>query len=470
MPATQMSQLEPPANQKWLHVAPPEGQWLDGWRLTTPEANGSAIMNLTDQVQSSTTTPGGAQDSPSRPERRGELDVMGMLIVFGLVFFHTAQIFGRFNFYVMHESTSMVAMFVLAFASLWGMPLMFLFAGIAIQYSLRRRTPGEFLVQRVKRLLVPFITGLLLFMPPQVYFGLKANPAYQEGYLRFYPRFFNVSFALSEFPLFLRGAPPDELFQINYLYFLIYLLVYTLILLPPFLYLRGVAGQRLVERWSVFFTRRWAIYLLALPIALIEAALATDYPGAWSRFVWILFIVYGYLSAADARFGEAMREHRKSALALGVVTFVIYFGTVGMIAQSGDIDPFTDYGTASVSARFIKGLCSWFWVVAIMGVAGQMSQSSARKRGATEVDRDADRQLSLMDRVGAYARDARLPFYVIHQMPVVLIGFYVVQWRTSSPVQYLVITLSSIVVTLVLYDVGVRRTRLTRFLFGVRER
>jgi len=393
-----------------------------------------------------------------------------MLIVFGLVFFHAAQIFARFHFYVEHESSSMVALFVLAFASLWGMPLMFLMAGIAIWYSLRRRTAGEFLRDRVRRLLVPFVTGLVLLMPPQVYYGLKADPAYQEGYLQFYPRFFNITFALSKFPSFIRGAPPDELFQINYLYFLIYLFVYTLILLPLFLYVRGAAGQRVVEGCGAFFARRRAILLLALPIGLIEATLTTDYPGAWNRFVWPLFIIYGFLFAGDARFGQALRRHRKGALILGVVTFVLYLGAFGMIAQSGDIDPFTDYGAGSVLARFLKGIGSWFWVVGIMGVAGQMSRPSARQRSAAEPGLDLDRKPSLMDRVGVYARDARLPFYVIHQMPIVLIAFYVVQWPISALVQYLVITLSSIVVTLVLYDIGVRRTRVTRFLFGVRVR
>jgi hypothetical protein len=72
-------------------------------------------------------------------------------------------------------------------------------------------------------------------------------------------------------------------------------------------------------------------------------------------------------------------------------------------------------------------------------------------------------------RIGEYANDAQLPFYVLHYAPVVVIGFYVVQWPVSALVKYLVIALSSLVVTLVLYDIGVRRTTVTRFLFGVKE-
>ena len=58
----------------------------------------------------------------------------------------------------------------------------------------------------------------------------------------------------------------------------------------------------------------------------------------------------------------------------------------------------------------------------------------------------------------------------LHYGPVVVIGHYVVQWPTSALIKYLVIALSSLVVTLALYDIGVRRTRVTRFLFGMRDR
>lgn len=113
----------------------------------------------------------GARTS-AKPERRRELDAMGMLIVVGLVFFHTAQIFGGSDMYVQNEPPSMVALAFVAFASLWGMPLMFLMAGTAIWYSLRKRTVGEFVRERFRRLFVPFVVGLPLLAPPQVYIML----------------------------------------------------------------------------------------------------------------------------------------------------------------------------------------------------------------------------------------------------------------------------------------------------------
>ena len=61
-------------------------------------------------------------------------------------------------------------------------------------------------------------------------------------------------------------------------------------------------------------------------------------------------------------------------------------------------------------------------------------------------------------------------YYVLHLTPIVVIGFYVVQWEVSVLVKFIVITLSSLVATLLLYEIGVRRTRLTRFLFGMKPK
>jgi hypothetical protein len=131
--------------------------------------------------------------------------------------------------------------------------------------------------------------------------------------------------------------------------------------------------------------------------------------------------------------------------------------------------------------RLLKGFTSWFWVVAIMGfavgVGRKQSQTVGQKRPQPDTESGHDplpepsappRKPSLMDRVAAYAGEAQLPFYVLHMTPIVIIGFYVVQWDVNALVKYLVVVLATLVVALVLYDIGVRRTRLTRFLFGMK--
>jgi len=134
---------------------------------------------------------------------------------------------------------------------------------------------------------------------------------------------------------------------------------------------------------------------------------------------------------------------------------------LGMQLELLQIDPSTDTGPIAVSVRFLKGIASWFWVIAILGLVGRASRPRAQKRPLTIRSRD---------RIIAYAQDARLPFYVLHQTAIVVVGFQVVQWETGALLKYVVISLSTLVITLVVYDVGVRRTRVTRFLFGTKQK
>jgi len=412
----------------------------------------------------------------TKVKRRSELELMGMLVVLGLIFFHTGQIFYGGNFYVMNEPFSMAALVFVAFASLWGMPLMFLISGITIWHSLRKRTTGDFILNRIRRLLIPFVAGLLLVVPPQVYYGLKADPAYHESYLNFYPRFFDVQFSF-EFPLFIKGVPPDEFFRLSTMYFLIDLFVFTLLLLPIFLHLQKPSGKPQVERWANFFTRPGAIFTLALPMALTEVILGSDFPGNWNPFAWLPLIFYGFLFTCDKRFGGALQKHWKIALIFGIITFIIWFVGLGMLFTVNQVDPFTDYNPFSVLMRFLRGFTGWFWVVAIMGLATRTPRSKLIKTQNIETGREVPLQEfegplkpALKDRIAAYAKEAQLPFYILHQLPIVVIGFYVVQWEVGALVKYVVISLSSLIVTIVLYDIGVRRTMMTRFLFGMKRK
>jgi hypothetical protein len=120
---------------------------------------------------------------------------------------------------------------------------------------------------------------------------------------------------------------------------LIFLFAFTLVLVLLWLHLQSLAGQRLVERFAVFCTRPGAIFLLALPIAAIEAALGTERYGGWSRYAYAPFIIYGFLLAADARFGQTFHCHKKSALVLGILTFAVYAAGLSMQRAHG-VDPF----------------------------------------------------------------------------------------------------------------------------------
>jgi hypothetical protein len=402
----------------------------------------------------------------STPKRRGELDAMGMLVVVGLVFFHSAMFFYHGEFYFKADVISSAADLLTGFGGMWGMPLMFVVAGMAIWYSLRKRTLGEFVRERIKRLVVPFVMGMLLLVPPIVYASLKIDPSYHENYAQFFRRFFEVTPAFN-FPIFVDGA----LFSDGHLWFIILLFAYTILLMPVWNYLRRPEGRRLVERIAIFCDRWGAIFLLGIPIGLIEGALGTEMSGNWNRFSYFPILIYGFLFAANPQFGRTLRKYWKLGLLLGIIGQIAWFAGYLYLAEVVGVTPVSGRGLGEIGLRFLKGMTGWFWIVTIMGMAigvGKKGSRSEEVKSGDDSNVSAADKHTFMDRVGQYAREAQLPFYVLHYTPLIIIGFVVLQWPVSTTVQYFVIVISTLVVTLLIYDLIVRRAKLTRFLFGMR--
>jgi peptidoglycan/LPS O-acetylase OafA/YrhL len=68
----------------------------------------------------------------------------------------------------------------------------------------------------------------------------------------------------------------------------------------------------------------------------------------------------------------------------------------------------------------------------------------------------------------AYLTVAALPLYVLHQPIVVAVAYFVVRWDAPMIVKYLAIVAASLALTLLAYDLLVRRTPVSRALFGMR--
>jgi len=195
-------------------------------------------------------------------------------VAVGLVFFHTAVIFGAGEFPLKAGPENRAATVVLAFGATWGMPLLFVISGMGICYSLRTRSAAAFARGRLLRLAVPLLVGVGTLVPLQVYLGLR-HAGDASSYARFYARFWDVRLSL-DFPFVVTAVPGDGLFETGHLWFLVCLLAFSLLLLPGFAFLRRPPGTRLVEGVAGLLARPGAVFLFALPLAAVEILLGSD--------------------------------------------------------------------------------------------------------------------------------------------------------------------------------------------------
>jgi hypothetical protein len=67
-----------------------------------------------------------------------------------------------------------------------------------------------------------------------------------------------------------------------------------------------------------------------------------------------------------------------------------------------------------------------------------------------------------------YAGEAVLPFYILHQTVLLVVGYFVVQWAIPDLAKWMIIFASSFAVIMALYEFAVRRFNILRVPFGMK--
>jgi glucans biosynthesis protein C len=365
--------------------------------------------------------------------RRHDLDWLRIAAVFLLIPYHTSRLFDTWEaFYVKNAETSVALTGIRALLDPWGMPLLFTVAGAATCLALGRRTGAQYLRERVARLIVPLLAGLVVLVPPQSYLAWLG-----QGHRRSFAAFLGPYWTMrTGEPLGFTGG-----WTVGHLWFVLYLFVFSLVALPLFLFLRRPAGVRAVRWLAALVARPGGIFLLVIPFRLTEP-LPGPTVGGYNPFAYLFLFVTGYVLLADARFQQALDRSWRWALGLGVVALA----ALSALRFLG-LD-FADHSWQSTSRDSLRFLTTWLGVIGALGFAH---------------DR-LDRQRPWLP----YLNAAAYPVYLLHQTVILLVGFFVVRWSLGIGPKFFAVALLSLGVTLGLYE-GARRWSVTRALLGAKQ-
>ena len=365
--------------------------------------------------------------------RRHELDALRALATLLLIVFHTAMLFTAFDyFHIQNPERSEVLGEVVAFIHRWHMPLFFFLAGVSAWFALRTRTAREFRIERLKRLFVPLVFGMLVIVPIQVYVErlshwvpTRRSPIDFEGSLfEWYPNTFKCCY-------------PDANLSWHHLWFLLYLFLYSVLLVGLFLWLRGRGKPRRLAVTG-FLSRGWNLLLIpAAYLGVAEAALRTSFPNNQdlvsdlaNHANYPVVFLLGYLVVSDPRLDAAVRRLWRWALPLGLAVIVL----------------------PDVTARFdhaTRGVAEWLVLIGLLGFGRRF----------------LDRPIGWVSRFSQVS----LPFYIWHQTVIVVLAYFVLRWDAPIAAKYFTIVFLALAITWVLSE-AVALANPTRALFGLRPR
>lgn len=369
------------------------------------------------------------------PTRLYYLDWLRVLAMFGVFFYHNARFFDGFgDWHVKNATTNMAASVYRALVEFWGMPLFFLLAGAGTYFALKVIKPWQYIQERTLRLVVPLIFGMLIIVAPQAYYEAVNHGAIVNGNI------FQIYFQ------YLKTLPDLNWYH---LWFLEQLFIFSIVALPIIVPL-GKMNESIISRLASKFQNPLTLLLLVVLSFAVNAFVYPD--GFWGAHAWsgwnilnnLLFFVIGYLFQANERIIEMIKKAGWFALFLGGAASAYLFTFVDELSN-----PLDYYGTSRyILSQFVQSVNTWAWIFAILALASKY--------------------LTGTNRFLKYANEAILPFYILHQTVIIVIGFYVVQWNSGIGLKYLVISSTSFITIMAIYELLVRRFNMLRFLFGMR--
>lgn len=371
-------------------------------------------------------------------ERRYDLDWLRVIAFGFLIFYHIGMFYVTWGWHVKSPHAGPWLEPVMALINPWRLPLLFLISGIALRFAIDKSRLTQFVPRRFMRLFVPIVFGMLVICAPQAYFELYSKGETGSDFWAFYGQYldFDMEFSI---------LTPTW----NHLWYLVYILAYTLAvvaLLPLLRWLDGPAEE--LFSWLGRGALGWRLLLVpVLPFLCYAWLLAPRFPSThafyndWANHAELFSIVLiGWFAAKSPAFWGAVQRHLGPAivLALGLLLVLAAVRLTWGAARA-------DQGLATLMT-LLRTVFMWVAIVAMLGLA--------------------QRYLNRDGPVLRFLTEAVFPYYILHQTLIVAVGFWVgglllPVWQEAG-----IITVATVVGCVVLTE-AIKRLPPLRPLFGL---
>ena len=224
--------------------------------------------------------------------RRFDIDWLRVIVFALLICYHVGMFFVPWGWHIKNNEIYPWLRIPMLFLNQWRLPILFVISGMGTAYALAYRTGGQFIKERFLRLYIPLAFGMLVIVSPQVYIERLVNNEFTGSILDWFAS-----------GTFMKGIYPTGNFSWNHLWFLPYLLVFSVMLTPIFIWMRshpeGAFQQWIKRRLQA---NPYFLYSFILPLygyeALLEPFFDVTYNLIWDWFNFVSSLTlffYGFL-------------------------------------------------------------------------------------------------------------------------------------------------------------------------------
>lgn len=348
--------------------------------------------------------------------RKYYLDNLRTLMILFLFPVHTFMIWNDYGtkFYVWGGESKLLSALI-TLVNPWFMSILFVIAGMCANYSLRKRSIKGFVKERFSKLMIPFISGMILLIPFQTLYARKFFFGYNGSWFDNFKYFFTNFTDLSGY---------DGCFTPGHLWFILFLFVISILSLAVIKLLPYEKIRSKTEKMNIAI-----IILLFVPVWLFY------YIGNFGGFSlgkdFMLYLLGYYVLSNDWIIQKIIKWKRPI-----VTSFCILQAGLSIAYYQ-----FSYYGDLGVN------IVGWLGVLSFLIIGNEYFNKKTK--------------------ITDYLSKASFPVYIFHQTILVILGYFLLLSVDDMVMQVLIIMAGSFLLTFLCYEI-IRRIPYLRKLFGMK--
>jgi surface polysaccharide O-acyltransferase-like enzyme len=376
--------------------------------------------------------------------RRYDIDALRVLAFLLLIFYHCGMFYvADWDWHIKSAYTAGWLQEPMRFTNQWRMSLLFVISGLAVAFVEGRYGRLTLAGRRVWRLGLPLVFGMAVVVAPQPYYEAVANGSIEPGFWPFWLRYLTFT----DFPGEAWGGENIIVWTWNHLWYLPYLLFYTLVVLLIGEPLKRLGAGRFLQ--SLRGVR--VVVVPVVPLMLYGNLVFPSFPGITHAFgddwyahaLYGTLFLYGYLIGRRPDWWYALAGYRRLYLGIALIAYA------ALRTQ--------EWWAGEAPNAFVEQLTflsvyvnRWTWILAIFAYAHA--------------------HLNRPSRLLSYCTAAIFPWYILHQTITVIIGGELSRFELGPVVEPLLVIGGTVAGCALLYELVIRRIAWLRPLFGLPAR
>ncbi len=342
--------------------------------------------------------------------RRYDIDWLRVITIGLLLTYHIAIVFQPWGLMIgfIQSDEPLVDLWTpMAFLNVWRIPLLFFVSGMGVSFAIRKRNWKQLLVERTKRIWVPFVIGIFTVVPLHMYI-------WERHY----------------------DMPINYVPHMGHLWFLGNIFSYVLIFLPLFSWLKKHESGRLQSVISKITASPFG-WLLMMSLFVLEVTLANPtvfemYVQTWhGYFLGLLAFFFGFVFVyAGDPFLKNLLKWRLALLVVGLGLFLWRYLEFNL-----------------KSLNYLMSIESNVWVLTVLAFGYQYLQKPGKAL--------------------SYLSEAAYPVYIWHMVFLYLSAYLILPLSIDSWVKFVAINLLTFAGCFAIYEI-IKRVKVLRLAFGLK--